>query len=93
MKACIRAIEYFLPDDILTNRDLATEFPDWSVEKIGGKTGIDTRHIAGEGECASDLAVRAAQKLFDSAPVVLSRSTTSCSARRVRITFCPPRHA
>lgn len=32
---------------------------------IYSKTGIAQRHIAGEDECASDLGVAAAQKLFE----------------------------
>lgn len=66
MKAFIKAIEYYLPNNILTNMDLASEFPEWSVEKIEEKTGIAQRNISGDGECSSDLGVAAAQKLFSS---------------------------
>ena len=66
MHAALRAIEYHLPERVISTADLATEFPDWSVEKIDGKTGISSRHIAAPDECASDLAVAAAQKLFAS---------------------------
>lgn len=66
MKAVIRAIDYYLPDQVLTSADLAAEFPQWSVEKIEEKTGIHDRHIAGPGECSSDLGVAAARKLFAS---------------------------
>jgi 3-oxoacyl-[acyl-carrier-protein] synthase III len=62
----VAAIEYYLPRKIVTTQNLADEFPDWSVEKIDSKTGIRERHIAGDDECASDLAVEAARKLFDS---------------------------
>jgi 3-oxoacyl-[acyl-carrier-protein] synthase-3 len=62
----VAAIEYYLPPKIVTTQDLADEFPEWSVEKIDSKTGISERHIAGDDECASDLAVEAARKLFDS---------------------------
>ena len=62
----IAAIEYHLPESVLTNQDLATEFPEWSIDKIQGKTGITGRHISGPEECASDLAFAAAQKLFAS---------------------------
>jgi 3-oxoacyl-[acyl-carrier-protein] synthase-3 len=64
--ASIHAIEYYLPGQVLSNEDLAAEFPEWSIDKIRGKTGIAQRHIAGPGECSSDLACRAAQRLFDS---------------------------
>jgi 3-oxoacyl-[acyl-carrier-protein] synthase-3 len=66
MQAAISAIEYYLPERSLTTKDLAEEFPDWSVEKIDQKTGICERHIAAPEECASDMAVAAARKLFDS---------------------------
>ncbi len=65
MKAKIEGIEYYLPERVLSNQDLSREFPDWSVEKIQGKTGIHQRHIAAEDECSSDLAVTAARRLFD----------------------------
>jgi 3-oxoacyl-[acyl-carrier-protein] synthase-3 len=64
--ASVRAIEYHLPEQTLTNAELAAAFPDWSVDKIATKTGIVQRHIASEEECASDLAVTAARKLFAS---------------------------
>src|SRR5690242_8619179 len=66
MVPCLQAIEYHLPATILANSDLAAEFPEWSVRKIEDKTGISERHIAADGECASDLAVAAAHKLFAS---------------------------
>lgn len=64
VKARINAISYFLPDKQVTNEDLVREFPDWSVEKISSKTGIRGRHIADSNEFSSDLATRAAEKLF-----------------------------
>jgi 3-oxoacyl-[acyl-carrier-protein] synthase-3 len=47
-----------------TNDQLAAEFPQWDMELIYSKTGVRERHIAAEGECASDLAVAAAERLF-----------------------------
>jgi 3-oxoacyl-[acyl-carrier-protein] synthase-3 len=64
--AAIAAIEYYLPPKTLTTEQLAAECPAWGVEKIDSKTGIQKRHIAGDGECASDLAVAAAEALFAS---------------------------
>jgi 3-oxoacyl-[acyl-carrier-protein] synthase-3 len=57
---------------VLTNEQLASIYPDWSAAKIAAKTGIRERRIAAAGDCASDLAVRAAQKLFDSGAVEAS---------------------
>ena len=64
MHSVISAIDYYLPEQVLSTRDLAEEFPTWSIEKIDRKTGIDTRHIAAGNEYVSDLAVAAASKLF-----------------------------
>ncbi len=64
MNTSIAGIEYHLPASVVTNADLVTQFPDWSVDRIAQKTGIQQRHIAAEGECSSDLAYAAAQKLF-----------------------------
>lgn len=65
MKATIKHIECYFPEQVLTNKQLASEFPAWSVEKIEEKTGIIERHIAKDDECASDLGVMAVKKLFD----------------------------
>jgi 3-oxoacyl-[acyl-carrier-protein] synthase-3 len=64
--AQIVGIEYYLPETVLDNRELARLYPEWSAEQIGQKTGIRARHIAAPGETASDMAVRAAGKLFAS---------------------------
>jgi 3-oxoacyl-[acyl-carrier-protein] synthase-3 len=66
MKAAIHSIEYYLPERVLSSANLAAEFPDWPVQKIEDKTGIQERRIAGAGECSSDLGLAAARKLFDS---------------------------
>ena len=65
MQAAIKAIEYYLPERVLSSSDLADEFPEWSVDKIQEKTGIAARHIAASDECSSDLGFAAARKLFD----------------------------
>ena len=62
--AYIKAISYYLPDQVLTNEDLAREFPEWSAEKVAAKVGISQRHIAAPRETAGDLAEKAARKLF-----------------------------
>jgi 3-oxoacyl-[acyl-carrier-protein] synthase III len=66
MQAAIAGIEYHLPPNTVTTDDLSVMFPGWDVQKTDAKTGIRTRHIAAHDECASDLAVVAAQRLFDS---------------------------
>jgi len=60
----IQGISYYLPEDTLSNSELATIF-DWSESKISNKIGIENRHIARNDEYVSDLAEKAALKLFD----------------------------
>ncbi|GAA5147434.1 ketoacyl-ACP synthase III [Microbacterium pseudoresistens] len=69
MGSRVSAVDYYLPPNILTNDALAEEFPEWSVEKIEGKTGIRSRHVVREGEYTSELAVRAAEQLLSSASI------------------------
>lgn len=63
-KAYIKAIAYNLPEGILTNAEIARDFPEWTEEKIEKKIGIKQRHIVRDGETASDIAIGAAEKLF-----------------------------
>ena len=65
MNAYIKAIDYYLPQNIVTNEDLNKDFPEWTVDKIAEKVGIYKRHIAAEYETSTDLAVEAAKKLFE----------------------------
>ena len=63
-KAYIKAIEYHLQENVLTNEQIAARFPEWSAEKVANKVGISERHISAEGETALDLAYEASEKLF-----------------------------
>lgn len=63
--AFIKAINYYLPEKVVTNEELLKEFPEWSVDKVAAKVGVDSRHVAGENETAGDLAEKAARKLFE----------------------------
>lgn len=64
MSAGIAAIACHLPATVLDNAALERVDPRFHADKVKAKTGIDRRHIAAPGECASDLAVAAAQALF-----------------------------
>lgn len=55
IKSYIKAIAGYLPEKIEQN-DV--------TKRLTKKTGIYERHIAGEQECASDLAVHAAERMF-----------------------------
>jgi 3-oxoacyl-[acyl-carrier-protein] synthase-3 len=62
MNSKIKRIEYYLPENILTNNHLEKEFTGWSAEKIEMKTGIKERHIVKENETVLDLGFEAAKK-------------------------------
>jgi 3-oxoacyl-[acyl-carrier-protein] synthase-3 len=64
MKAYIKAISYYLPKDVLTNKQLTERFPEWSIEKVASKIGVNQRHIAAETEFVSDMAISASTLLF-----------------------------
>ena len=64
MSAFIKGISYYLPEKVLTNEEIASNFPEWSVDKIISKIGIAKRHVVKEDETASDLAIEASIKLF-----------------------------
>lgn len=63
--AYIKAITYYLPERVVTNDELVQEFPEWSVEKVAQKVGVDSRHLAAPNETAGDMAEKAALKLFE----------------------------
>ncbi len=60
----IRDIEYYLPDDVVTNDDLQHQHPDWDIQRVGEKAGVKKRRIARPGETSLNLAERACDILF-----------------------------
>ncbi|MDD3020727.1 MAG: ketoacyl-ACP synthase III [Alphaproteobacteria bacterium] len=60
----IRSTGSFLPDRILTNKELET-MVDTTHEWIIQRTGIEERHIAGENEPTSFLAINAAKNALE----------------------------
>ena len=60
----IGPIAIHFPERRETNSDLHALHPEWSMQEIAEKTGIQCRHISAPDETASDLAVKAAEKLF-----------------------------
>ena len=64
-QAFIKAISYYLPERVVTNEELVKDFPEWSVDKVAQKVGVDSRHLAGENETAGDMAEIAARRLFE----------------------------
>ena len=65
MKAFIKNISYYLPEKVLTNKELVEKFSEWNIEKIVDKIGIEQRHISGDEETAGDMAIKAAEDLFE----------------------------
>ncbi|MEN8904951.1 MAG: ketoacyl-ACP synthase III [Clostridiales bacterium] len=61
----IHSIEYYLPENKLTNKELSNFFGDWSEEKIYSKIGVKERRISNKNEYVSDIAEKSARKLFD----------------------------
>ena len=58
-------ISYYLPEAKLTNSELAGIYTEWTEKKIYLKTGIEERRISAANEHCSDMAVCAAEKLFE----------------------------
>lgn len=65
MGAKIHAISYWLPDRILSNAHINEKHPEWSIDKISEKTGINERRLSGPDEFVSDMACNAVNKLFE----------------------------
>lgn len=60
--AQIKAIAYYLPEEVVTNEQLDSELG--GVDLVAKTAGVDTRRKAAVTETASDLAVKAAEILF-----------------------------
>jgi len=61
----IKAIEYHLPKTYEDNDMLSVENPEWKMDDIFNKTGINKRWISDENETSVDLAYVAAKKVID----------------------------
>jgi 3-oxoacyl-[acyl-carrier-protein] synthase-3 len=70
ISARIAAISTAFPSTCLDNAAIAALHPRFRAEKVEAKTGVARRYIAAPDECASDLAVAAAQKLFADSAVL-----------------------
>jgi 3-oxoacyl-[acyl-carrier-protein] synthase-3 len=60
----IARIEYFLPENLVTNEWLEKTSGRWSAEKIEKKVGIRERHIAKKEETSLDLAYEASARVL-----------------------------
>lgn len=66
VKAVVTGCGSYLPPDVMTNHDLSA-IVDTSDEWIRERTGIRERHIAGDDQYTSDLAVEAARAALKAA--------------------------
>jgi 3-oxoacyl-[acyl-carrier-protein] synthase-3 len=62
--SAIGPIAIYLPEKVENIDQLAALFTKWDIETIVAKTGVRNRHIAEPEQCASDLGVAAAERLF-----------------------------
>ena len=76
----IAAIEYALPERVITNDELDRLHPGWKMTEVAKRTGVFARHWCTPQETALDLAVTACERLKTRDPELLSR----CDA----ILFC-----
>lgn len=88
MKAYIKAISYYLPVKVVTNEELVSEFPEWSIDKVAAKVGVNSRHLAAEDETAGDMAEKAAYQLFSEHHIDPQNIDFCYSVPKVRITSC-----
>tara|TARA_B100000497_G_scaffold125029_1_gene160733 strand:- start:237 stop:1247 length:1011 start_codon:yes stop_codon:yes gene_type:complete len=63
--ASISNISVYLPERTRTNQEISNLFPEWEVEKIANKTGIESRHISAEHELSSDMAISVGLRFFE----------------------------
>ena len=63
--AFIKELTYYLPERIVTNDELEQQLTEvGGIVSVVKTMGVTERHMADENETASDLAVKAAEKLF-----------------------------
>ncbi|MEI0530798.1 beta-ketoacyl-ACP synthase III [Brachyspira pilosicoli] len=83
MKACIKNLSSYLPENILTNYDLEKTL-DTNNDWIVSRTGIEERRIADKNESSANMAIKAVKKLIeknekidDADAVIVATSTKS----------------
>jgi 3-oxoacyl-[acyl-carrier-protein] synthase-3 len=70
MNVAITAISYATGDKKLTSEELASRFGIDAMKKIESISGILQRRVASENVCASDLAFKACELLFEKNPAL-----------------------
>lgn len=65
MGVVIKAIDFYLPDQIYSNKNIAESHPEWNLEKITSKIGITSRRYTSKNEFSLDIGICAAKKLIE----------------------------
>ncbi|WP_278020415.1 phosphopantetheine-binding protein [Flavobacterium ginsengisoli] len=65
MDAYINGISYYLPEKAITNDELQEIFPEWEVDKVASRIGVEKRYLSSTTEFTSDLAIASANKLIE----------------------------
>jgi 3-oxoacyl-[acyl-carrier-protein] synthase-3 len=65
VSAHITAIDYYLPEKVVTSAQLKQEFGDALSNSLIQKLGIEKRHVIDEGMPGPELALKAAEKLIE----------------------------
>ncbi|MDR3255876.1 MAG: ketoacyl-ACP synthase III [Synergistaceae bacterium] len=60
----IEDIAYYLPERVVTNEQFGEEYPGWNYKRVAPVVGIYARHVEEDSVPVSDMAARAAEKLF-----------------------------
>ncbi|NJB68986.1 3-oxoacyl-[acyl-carrier-protein] synthase-3 [Desulfobaculum xiamenense] len=87
-KAYIHGLGFHVPEKVLTNADME-RIVETSDEWITSRTGIRARHVAAEGECASDLGAVASRKALASAGVAPEELTHIICGTCTPDSYCP----
>lgn len=72
MNTRIQTIEYYLPEQAITNDDFARRHPEWDMSAVEQRAGVEVRYFSAPDETALDLAEKACRKLLEKDSQVLS---------------------
>lgn len=68
MTVVIQDIAYYLPEKVVKNTDLASDYPDWDMQKVEKRSGVIQRHVADSNQTSFDLAFEACQRMLHHQP-------------------------
>lgn len=71
MNTKIRQIEYQLPETEVTNQGFLKNHPEWDMDAVAQRAGVEVRYFSEPEETALDLAEKACRKLLEGDPEIL----------------------